>query len=100
MQSVFVPPAPSGQVQNLSIEQEGLNVDLSWKNVLEQEQQGFIKGYIVSYSRVDGETLNSFGKWELLTFTFNVKNKFLRDICIDNKLIFALFFVVLCRVQK
>lgn len=62
MRSVFVPPAPSGQVQNLRVEQEGLNVYLSWKNVLEQQQQGFIKGYNVSYSRVGDETLNSFGK--------------------------------------
>ncbi|XP_060791899.1 LIF receptor subunit alpha b isoform X2 [Neoarius graeffei] len=51
---------PSGQVQNLRVEQEGLNVYLSWKNVLEQQQQGFIKGYNVSYSRVGGETFNSF----------------------------------------
>lgn len=43
-------PAPSGSVQNLTAKQEGLNIFVSWRNVHETEQRGFIKGYNVSCS--------------------------------------------------
>ncbi|KAI5625115.1 leukemia inhibitory factor receptor alpha b isoform X1 [Silurus asotus] len=47
--------APSGKVQNLTATQEGLNIYLSWGNVQEHEQRGFIKGYNVSYSHAGGD---------------------------------------------
>ncbi|XP_046723787.1 LIF receptor subunit alpha b isoform X2 [Silurus meridionalis] len=49
---------PSGKVQNLTAMQEGLNIYLSWGNVKEHEQRGFIKGYNVSYSHSGGDQVN------------------------------------------
>ncbi|KAK3523885.1 hypothetical protein QTP70_015714, partial [Hemibagrus guttatus] len=49
---------PSETVQNLKAKQEGLNIYLSWENVSEQKQRGFIKGYNVSCSS-DGEKKNA-----------------------------------------
>ncbi|KAF4077565.1 hypothetical protein AMELA_G00209640 [Ameiurus melas] len=46
---------PSGTVQNLSAKQEGLNIDLSWINVHEEEHRGFIEGYNVYYSYSGGD---------------------------------------------
>ncbi|XP_026797254.3 LIF receptor subunit alpha b [Pangasianodon hypophthalmus] len=74
---------PLGAVQNLKAEQEGLNIYLSWGSVREQEQRGFIKGYIVSYSHAGREEVSvnisdpSTQKYKFSlpvdTYTFTVK---------------------------
>ncbi|XP_066502120.1 LIF receptor subunit alpha b [Hoplias malabaricus] len=47
--------APSGKVYNLTIEQHGVKIKLSWKDMPEKEKNGFILGYNVSYEQPNGE---------------------------------------------
>ncbi|XP_062867413.1 LIF receptor subunit alpha b isoform X2 [Trichomycterus rosablanca] len=44
----------SGEVQNLRVEQHGSDILLSWDDVSKEQHRGFIKGYNVSYSTVNG----------------------------------------------
>ncbi|KAL6469926.1 hypothetical protein MHYP_G00210450 [Metynnis hypsauchen] len=43
--------APSGRVRSLKAKQFGMNVELSWEDMIEEEKKGFLLGYIVSYKR-------------------------------------------------
>ncbi|XP_036443969.1 leukemia inhibitory factor receptor-like isoform X1 [Colossoma macropomum] len=47
--------APLGTVRNLTAEQHGMDVKLSWKDMHEEEMKGFLLGYIVSYKRSSGD---------------------------------------------
>ncbi|XP_047661692.1 LIF receptor subunit alpha b isoform X2 [Tachysurus fulvidraco] len=49
---------PTGRVQDLKGWLEGLNIYLSWGNVSEQMQRGFIKGYNLSYISDGGDEKN------------------------------------------
>lgn len=51
-------PAPTGRVQDLKGWLVGLNIYLSWGNVSEQMQRGFIKGYNLSYISDGGDEGN------------------------------------------
>ena len=43
--------APSGRVLSLKAKRYGMNVELSWEDIIEEEKKGFLLGYIVYYKR-------------------------------------------------
>uniref|UniRef100_A0A3B4CJG0 LIF receptor subunit alpha b n=1 Tax=Pygocentrus nattereri TaxID=42514 RepID=A0A3B4CJG0_PYGNA len=71
--------APVGKVQNLTAEQHGKDIKLSWKDMHEEEKKGFILGYNVYYKHSSEDQ-----KYDILSM-FSLPSVSLKQVfCVQN----------------